>query len=82
MTGGLFAHDPDLPQLEGRYLVSDFYAGQIFSFNVNLATNEAGDLQALDVAPIPNLVAFGAGLDGQLYVVSLNGELYRLEPES
>ena len=29
-------HDPDLPQLRGHYLVSDFHAGQVVNFNVNL----------------------------------------------
>jgi glucose/arabinose dehydrogenase len=81
VTGGVIAHDPELPQLEGRYLFADFYAGQIRSFVPNLITNQAMDVQALDVTPIPNLVAFASGPDGQLYVLSLNGPLYRLEPE-
>ena len=81
MTGGVVAHDPELPELEGRYLFADFYAGQVMSFVPDLANNEADDLQTLDIAPIPNLVAFASGLDGQLYVLSLAGELYRLEPE-
>jgi glucose/arabinose dehydrogenase len=81
VTGGVIAHDPQLPQLEGRYLFADFYVGQISSFVPNLATNQAVGMQPLDVAPIPALVAFGAGLNGQLYVLSLHGTLYRLEPE-
>ena len=81
VTGGVVARDPELPQLAGRYLFADFFAGQIASFVPDLINNEADDVQPLDVPAIPNLVAFGAGLDGQLYVVSLDGELYRLEPE-
>jgi hypothetical protein len=81
VTGGVIAHDPQLPQLEGRYLVADFFAGQIMTFVPDLANNEADDVQPLDVDPIPRAVAFGAGLDGQLYVVSLSGPIYRLEPE-
>jgi glucose/arabinose dehydrogenase len=81
VTGGVIARDPGLPQLEGRYLTADFYVGQIESFVPDLASNEADDVQTLDVAPIPRLVAFASGLDGQLYVLSLDGELYRLEPE-
>ena len=81
VTGGVVAHDPDLPQLDGRYLFADFFAGQIISFDIDLSANTAGDVQALGVGPISGLVAFASGLDGQLYVLSLNGELYRLEPE-
>jgi glucose/arabinose dehydrogenase len=81
VTGGVIAHDPDLPQLEDRYLFADFYAGQIRSFVPNLATNQAVDVRNLDVAPIAGLVAFASGLDGQLYVLSLHGQLYKLEPE-
>ena len=81
VTGGVIAHDPELPSLEGRYLTADFYAGQVMSFIPDLANNEAEMVAALDIDPIPNLVAFASGLDGQLYVLSLSGELYRLEPE-
>lgn len=81
VTGGVIAHDPELPQLEGRYLTADFYAGQVFSFVPDLANNQADDVQNLDIDPIPYLVAFASGLDGQLYVLSLMGQLYRLEPE-
>ena len=81
VTGGVIAHDPELPSLEGRYLTADFYAGQIVSFIPDLANNEADMVAPLDLDPIPNLVAFASGLDGQLYVLSLSGELYRLEPK-
>jgi glucose/arabinose dehydrogenase len=81
VTGGVVARDPELPQLEGRYLLADFFAGEVVSFAFDLATNTASDLQPLDIDPIPQLVAFASGLDGQLYVLSMNGELYRLEPE-
>ena len=81
VTGGVIAHDPELPSLEGRYLTADFYAGQVLSFIPDLANNEADSVASLDIDPIPNLVAFASGLDGQLYVLSLSGELYRLEPE-
>jgi len=81
VTGGVVAHDPELPHLEGRYLLADFYAGEVVSFAFDLATNTASDLQPLDIELIPQLVAFASGLDGQLYVLSLGGELYRLEPE-
>jgi glucose/arabinose dehydrogenase len=81
VTGGVIAHDPELPQLEGRYLFADFYAGQIVTFVPDLPANEAVDIQSLGIAPIPFVVAFASGLDGQLYVLSRAGELYRLEPE-
>jgi glucose/arabinose dehydrogenase len=81
VTGGVIAHDPELPQLEGRYLTGDFYAGQVGSFVPDLVNNEADDVSSLDIAPVANLVAFASGLDGQLYVLSMGGELYRLEPE-
>ncbi len=81
VTGGVVVRDPQLAQLAGRYLTADFYAGQVVSFVPDLANNQADDIRTLDVEPIPNLVAFGAGLDRQLYLVSLSGGLYRLEPE-
>ena len=75
VTGGFVVHDPDLPQLAGRYVYADFCAGELRS----LVPAVAG---ATDDAPLGITVdeptSFGLGPGQGLYVASLAGPVYRL----
>jgi glucose/arabinose dehydrogenase len=79
VTGGVIVRDPQLPTLEGRYLFADFYAGPLTSFIPDLANGEADDVRQ-ETVTISQPAAFAHGRAGQLYVVSLAGTVYRLEP--
>jgi hypothetical protein len=83
-TGGYGVRDPPLPQLYGRYVYADFCGGRIRS----LTPPPLGD-QGL---PVPGRAAddrgeglslslptsFGEDLDGEIYVASRAGPVYRL----
>ncbi len=75
ITGGYVVRDRELPSLLGRYLYADFYVGDIRSFIPGLAGATGDQGTGLHVS---NLSSFGQGLNGRMYVASLNGPLYRL----
>jgi hypothetical protein len=78
VTGGYVYRGTAVPELEGRYLFSDFCEGWISSFRVDdgLAT----DLQDLsgDLAPGGNVASFGEDEEGELYIVVRGGAVYRI----
>ncbi|TDC89802.1 sugar dehydrogenase [Nonomuraea deserti] len=67
-----------IPWLRGRFLYGDFCAGWIKAAPVD------GPVDALDeaaeVGEVEQLSSFGEGHDGELYALSLQGPLYRIEP--
>jgi glucose/arabinose dehydrogenase len=79
VTGGYVVRDPDLRSLYGRYLYADFCLGELRSFPARPG-REASDDRALGVE-IPQLSSFGEDSRGRIYVVSLEGPVYRLEPD-
>lgn len=79
ITGGVVVRDPDLPTLAGRYLWGDFCAGELRSFTPAPGERADDDVAlGLDVA---SLSSFGTDDDGNVYAVSLDGPVYRLDPE-
>jgi len=74
VTGGYVVRDPGLPALAGEHLYADFYDGDLLTLEVPAGT--PGTPIGLNV---PQLASFGEGLDGQIYVVSLAGDVFRLE---
>ncbi len=79
VTGGYVVRDPELRSLYGRYLYGDFCAGQLRSFTADPG-READDDRELGLE-VPQLSSFGEDLDGNVYAVSLDGPVYRLDPE-
>ena len=76
VTGGYVVRDPGLPALEGRYLYSDYCNSVLRSFD---PSNPRQSDQSTGLIPPPGAVSgFGEGLDGQIYVASLSGPVYRL----
>ena len=78
VTGGYVIRDPRLPSLNGRYVWADFFAGEIRTFQP-LATGSSGDAP-LGLPVVSALASFGEGRNGEIYVVSLGGPVYRLDP--
>ncbi|MEO8091517.1 MAG: PQQ-dependent sugar dehydrogenase [bacterium] len=74
VTGGYVVRDPGLPGLQGQYVFADFYDGDLLTIQV--PSGAAGTPVDLQV-DYPS--SFGEGLDGQIYVVSLNGDVFALE---
>jgi glucose/arabinose dehydrogenase len=84
VIGGYVYRGTQVPCLYGRYLYSDFGTNRFWSFVY--AGGEAEDEIELtdDLNPgigISNIVSFGEGSDGELYVVSISGRVYRIELE-
>jgi len=74
VTGGYVVRDPDLPDLDGRYVYGDFCEGKILS----LDTGEAHPKPQPTGLEVPQLVSFAVDAEGGLYAISLNGPVYRI----
>jgi glucose/arabinose dehydrogenase len=77
VTGGYVVRDRALSSLYGRYLYADFCVGELRSFPAEPG-REATDDRALGVH-VASLSSFGEDSRGRIYVVSLEGPVYRLE---
>ena len=73
ITGGYVVRDPGLPTLLGRYLYSDYCVGELRSVDLAAPSGDAATgLRASNVS------SFGEDACGRLFVLSLNGPVYRL----
>ncbi|MGN6188600.1 MAG: PQQ-dependent sugar dehydrogenase, partial [Conexibacter sp.] len=77
VTGGYVIRDPRLPRLSGRYVYGDFCAGNLFT--AKLRQDGASRPRRLGFH-VGALSSFGEDQRGRVYVVSLNGPVYRLDP--
>ncbi len=75
VTGGYVVRDRALRSLYGRYLYGDFCEGELRSFVP--ATPRARDDRSLGLN-VSSLSSFGEDNAGHIYVVSLEGPVYRL----
>jgi glucose/arabinose dehydrogenase len=76
ITGGYVVRDPALKALAGRYVYGDYCLGQLRS--VKLAAGKAtGDRAVAGVPKISQLSSFGEDARGRVYVLSLDGPVYR-----
>ncbi len=74
VTGGYVVRDPDLPELEGRYVYADFCESVLRSFKPGA---EATDDRSLGVV-FERIASFAEDNAGHVYALSLNGEIVRL----
>lgn len=70
---------PQPASLYGRYLYGDFCKGELRSF-VGKPGKARGD-KALGLNPIESLSSFGTDRRGRIYVTSLGGSVFRLQPK-
>ncbi len=75
ITGGYIVRDPDLASLTGDYLFTDLCVGDLRT--VDIPTGADGTDLGLHVSS-PS--SFGEGEDGQLYVASIEGDVFAIEP--
>ncbi len=76
VIGGYVYRGSSIPDLQGAYVFGDY-------FNTELRALEAATRGVHEVplgVQVPNLTAFGEDADGELYAMSLSGEIYRLAP--
>jgi glucose/arabinose dehydrogenase len=75
ITGGYIVRDPNVPSLNGRYVYSDFCDGRIRS--ARLRTGRVAQGRPLSLPKIGQISSFGQDNSGRVYVVSLDGSVYR-----
>jgi len=77
VTGGYVYRGEEIPDLVGAHLFGDFCLGELQAFV--LRDGEAAQIRSLE-AGVNGLASFGEDADGELYVLSLNGPVYRIVP--
>ncbi len=77
VTGGYVIRDPRLPALGGRYVYGDFCEGRLRTARLRPGGASAQSSLGLRVG---SLSSFGEDDRGRVYVVSLAGPVYRLDP--
>jgi glucose/arabinose dehydrogenase len=77
VTGGFVYRGQAIPDLQGAYVYSDYCAGGVRALVA--AGNQVTDQAVLSDQP-GTVVSFGTDAKGELYVVSLGGTIYRLDP--
>ena len=77
ITGGRVYRGRAIPEIVGQFFYSDYCSGFIRSY-----APETGSIDWTSVTGrLDAVTAFGSGGDGELYVVSHTGSIYRLEAE-
>ena len=77
VIGGVVVRDERLPELSGRYLYGDLCTGAITALAVvEGRVTASGELGIV----VPELASFGIDGLGRVYVISLRGDVYRLDP--
>jgi glucose/arabinose dehydrogenase len=76
ITGGYVYRGNAIPAIQGHYFYSDFCAGFLRSFVY--ANGITTDPREWDVGNLGNVVSFGEDASGELYILSQNGNVYRL----
>lgn len=85
VTGGYVYRGSAIPEIDGTYFFGDFCTGKIWSFKWN-GTNltEFQDRTAElipDIGSINNISSFGEDAGGELYIVDLDGEIFKIIPD-
>jgi len=77
VTGGYVYRGAANPALAGAYVFADYCSGTIQA--LRLADGAVADQRTFDVEA-PGVSSFGTDNTGELYAVSLEGQLFRLDP--
>ena len=79
VTGGFVYRGAAIPALQGAYLYADYCDGRVFALDLDRATGEVRSDYPLGPS-LADLVSFGEDAAGELYLVSLTGQISRLVP--
>ena len=79
-----------IEDLQGQYLFADFVSGNLWSASItSLAPGSVLPATSLtsrntafapDVGTVNSIVNFGTDIEGNVYIVDIGGEIFRLEP--
>lgn len=89
ITGGVVYRGP-IEDLQGQYLFADFISGNLWSVPItSLVPGSVLPATSLtlrntafapDVGTVNSVVNFGTDVEGNVYLVDIGGEIFRLEP--
>ncbi len=79
VTGGHVYRGSAIPHLVGAYVFGDYCAGRLWALTIDEQGVDTRIELGLSV-PQVTLVSFGEDAAGELYVLSFDGTVYRLEP--
>jgi glucose/arabinose dehydrogenase len=89
ITGGYVYRGP-ISALDGRYFFADFISGNVWSVPVADITQGQTissddfiletDVLAPDVGSLSSIVSFGEDNEGNLYILTIGGSVFRVEP--
>lgn len=89
VVGGYFYYDGPVESLVNEYIFGDYVTGQVFSYNypgnrpsnrpVEVARDRTADFQPTS-GTIDNITSFGLDLDGNLYILDLDGDVFIVIP--
>jgi glucose/arabinose dehydrogenase len=77
VTGGFVYRGQDIPAARGRYFFGDFCSDRMWSFV--LREGKARDVHR-DSLPVGSLSSFGEDATGELYILTLDGDVLKLTP--
>ncbi len=76
ITGGYVYRGTAIPEIQGHYFYSDYCRGFLRSFR--FTGGSVADQRQWDVGDVGNVLSFGEDGSGELYILSGNGNVYRL----
>ena len=80
ITGGYVYRGAAIPGIHGHYFYSDFCGGWLRSFRY--LNGEATERREWSIGDVGGVMSFGEDASGELYILSSNGSVYRIVPET
>jgi hypothetical protein len=77
ITGGFVYRGEAIPQADGRYFYGDYCSGTVWTVSPRGKRVSAPQRLPFEVSA---LSSFGEDAAGELYLLSLRGDVYRLDP--
>ncbi len=85
ITGGYVYRGTRIPSLDGVYFYADFGSNRIWSFRYDGSTLTEFTERTSQLDPptgsISNIASFGEDANGELYIVELGGEIWRIDQD-
>jgi glucose/arabinose dehydrogenase len=77
VTGGFVYRGRKLPQIAGHYFYADYCRGWVRSFK--FSNGRVTERRKWDFGELGSILSFGEDAAGEIYVLSDNGNVYRLQ---
>jgi hypothetical protein len=83
VTAGYVYRGQNIPSLLGAYVYSDYCTGKFSTFRIEagVLTDSEDITEDLNPSGVGKICSFGVDNSGEIYAVSLDGAVYRIDPE-